>query len=153
MRHVSHPAHCKTETGFSLIEVLVATVLLVGSIATLVQVFLIATRANAEAQYATYATVLATQKMEELRAISPPIETIDAVDYVDVRGAPVVEGVASPRAIYERRWTVEPLPTESGAVVVTVTVTRRNATPSGRVQLMTLRAGNRSGAEPLPETP
>ena len=47
------------EGGFSLIEVLVAAGLLVGSLAALAFVFVFATRANADAQYATYATVLA----------------------------------------------------------------------------------------------
>ena len=49
------------EGGFSLIEVLVAAGLLVGSLAALAFVFMFATRANADAQYATYATVLAMQ--------------------------------------------------------------------------------------------
>ena len=56
------------EGGFSLIEVLIAAGLLVGSLAALAFVFVFATRANANAQHATYATVLAMQKMEELRA-------------------------------------------------------------------------------------
>lgn len=129
------------DAGFSLVEVLVASTLFVGAIAALAHVFVVAARANAEAQYATYATVLATQKMEELRSMSTPGEVVDAVDYADIHGEALVEGAASGRAAYERRWTVEPLFMTAEALVITVTVSRRDASSAGRVRLITIRRG------------
>ena len=99
------------EEGFSLIEVLVAAGLLIGSIAALAFVFVFATRANADARHTTYATVLAMQKMEELRADFAPIHVVEAVDYADIRGTVLVGQSDPPQAVYERHWTVEPLST------------------------------------------
>lgn len=130
------------EEGFSLIEVLVAAGLLIGSIAALAFVFVFATRANADAQHTTYATVLAMQKMEELRADFAPIHVVEAVDYADVRGS-VLIGQSDSQAVYERRWTVEPLLTAPDALVIVVTVTlarRHPAHHATEVRLITLRA-------------
>jgi Tfp pilus assembly protein PilV len=130
------------EGGFSLIEVLVAAGLLVGSLAALAFVFVFATRANADAQYATYATVLAMQKMEELRAASLP-QVVDAVDYADMRGTVLSGQSDPPQAVYERRWTVEPLVTAPDALVIVVTVAlapRHRAQHATQVRLITLRA-------------
>jgi prepilin-type N-terminal cleavage/methylation domain-containing protein len=136
------------DAGFSLVEVLVASALLVGAITTLAHVFVFAARANVEAQYATYATVLAMQKMEELRSTSMPIEILDAVDYADFRGDVLIEGGDSARAAYERRWTVEPLLMAVDAFVITVIVSRRGtASSAGRVRLITIRRGRDSAAQ------
>ena len=56
--------------GFSLLEVLVATTILVVALAGLAQLFAVATRANAGAKTTTMAAVLAQQKMEQLRALA-----------------------------------------------------------------------------------
>ena len=126
-----------------MIEVLVAAGLLIGSIAALALLFVFATRANAGARYATYATVLAMQKMEELRAASAPIQVVDAVDYADMRGTVLTGQSDPPQAVYERRWTVEPLLTAPDALVIVVTVAlarRHRAQRATQVRLITLRA-------------
>ena len=74
------------ERGISLVEALIATGVLVTGIVALLQLFVVATRANVEARAATYATVLALQKMEELRA-SPFPAPGDATEYLNGRGA------------------------------------------------------------------
>lgn len=58
------------ESGFSLIEVLLAAGLLVTALVALAQLFIEATRANVGARHTTYATVLADRKLEELRALT-----------------------------------------------------------------------------------
>ena len=58
------------ESGFSLIEVMVATGLLVTALVTLAQLFVISTRSNIGSHNTTYASVLAEQKLEELRALA-----------------------------------------------------------------------------------
>ena len=153
MRPVSYAPPRAAESGISLIEVLLATGLLIASIAAVAHVFALASRANAEAQYTTYATVLAAQKMEELRAAPFPAGTVDAVDYADAFGTVLIGGGGSPQAMYERHWTIEPLPTALDTAAITVTVTRRGAPPAaGQVRLITLRARGRPGFEDVGET-
>ena len=60
----------RSNAGFSLIEVLVASGLLTTAVITLAQLFVISTRTNLGARNTTYAAVLAEQKLEELRALT-----------------------------------------------------------------------------------
>ena len=53
-----------------MLEVLVATTVLTAGIAALAQLFAISTRANFSAKMTTSATVLAQQKMEQLRGLT-----------------------------------------------------------------------------------
>jgi prepilin-type N-terminal cleavage/methylation domain-containing protein len=68
------------ERGFSLVEVIVATGILVVALVSLAQLFTIAVRANIASRTTTDATVLAQQKVEELRALTWGF---------DLQGAPV----------------------------------------------------------------
>src|SRR3954469_6719144 len=56
--------------GFSLLEVLFATSLLTASIVGLAQLFAVSTRTNAAAKSTTFASLLAEQKMEQLRGLT-----------------------------------------------------------------------------------
>lgn len=58
------------ESGFSLIETLVATAMLATALVALAELFGIAAKSNAAAADSTSATVLAEQKMEQLRALT-----------------------------------------------------------------------------------
>lgn len=58
------------EAGFSLVEVIVATVLLAMSLVSLAQLFGISTQTNVTSRSTTYASVLAEQKLEELRGLT-----------------------------------------------------------------------------------
>jgi type II secretory pathway pseudopilin PulG len=66
----------RTDAGFSLIEALVATVLLASSLVALAQLFSVAINANTSARVTTSASVLATQKMEQLRSLSWGYDTL-----------------------------------------------------------------------------
>ena len=151
------------ESGFSLMEVMVATGLLVTALVTLAQLFVISTRSNIGSHNTTYAAVLAEQKLEELRAlawgydtqglplsdtttntaVSPETptggtglspspstalqsNTTGYVDYVDSFGNKLGTGVNPPaKAIYTRRWSITPLPTNpNNTLVIQVLVTR-----------------------------
>ncbi len=59
-----------SEAGFSLAETLVATAILATSIVALGQLFAIAITSNKVARNGTFATVLAQQKMEQLRGLT-----------------------------------------------------------------------------------
>jgi type II secretory pathway pseudopilin PulG len=56
--------------GFSIIEVLMATALMVAAVASLAQLFALSTTRNKSAKNTTFAAVLAQQKMEQLRSLT-----------------------------------------------------------------------------------
>lgn len=59
-----------SESGFSLLETMIATMLLAGGLLALAQLFGIATRSNQAAQRSTFAATLAQEKMEQLRGLT-----------------------------------------------------------------------------------
>jgi type II secretory pathway pseudopilin PulG len=75
-RGLHYASRMRDAHGFSLLEVLVATTLLTGSLVALAQLFIIATRANSTARATTYATFLAQQKMEQLRSLTWGFDTL-----------------------------------------------------------------------------
>lgn len=58
------------ERGFSLVEVLLATLLLATGVIGAAQMFLLATQANLTARRGTYTATLAQEKMEQLRGLA-----------------------------------------------------------------------------------
>jgi prepilin-type N-terminal cleavage/methylation domain-containing protein len=60
----------RRDAGFSLIEVIVALALLAGTLVALAHLLVIGTRLNAIARETTLASVLAGQKMEQLRSLA-----------------------------------------------------------------------------------
>ena len=105
--------------GFSLLEAIVACALLVAGVLALVQVLVIALQATSAATHITVASLLAAQKLEELRSAAWG-ETVDGEDRVGG---------------YTRRWSVVPFPPHPArALVLTVDVA------PGGVRLATLRA-------------
>jgi prepilin-type N-terminal cleavage/methylation domain-containing protein len=60
----------RSDAGFSLIEVVVATGIMATALVMLAQLFGLSTRSNIGARNTTYAAVLAQQKVEELRALT-----------------------------------------------------------------------------------
>jgi prepilin-type N-terminal cleavage/methylation domain-containing protein len=176
-------ASSTNESGFSLIEVMMATTLMAVALVSLAQLFAIATRNNIGARYSTMAAILAEQKMEQLRGLTwgfdllnlplsdfstnvaafeatgacpaandgaavgltpSPSNTLQAnvngyVDYVDENGCGLGGGTTVPaNAIYIRRWSVEPLPTNpNNTVILQVLVTPlrdRGAADEGSVR-------------------
>jgi type II secretory pathway pseudopilin PulG len=63
-------ASSNRESGFSLIEVLLATGLMAFALVSLAQLFALSTRNNVSARYSTLSSILAEQKMEQLRALT-----------------------------------------------------------------------------------
>lgn len=136
--------------GFSLAETIVATGILATALVASAFLFALSARTNLQAKTTTFATVLAQEKMEQLRgltwgtdelglpvsdfttnlAVDPPTATgagltpspenaladnvANYVDYTDANGATV----ASTAAMYVRRWSIEPLPTNPNNTLV-----------------------------------
>jgi prepilin-type N-terminal cleavage/methylation domain-containing protein len=112
------------ERGFSLVEVLVATTLVATGLVGVAQVFTTVTASNLAAERATYATILAAQKVEELRAA--PFDSTTS-------GADAVGGFA-------RAWTIAPLADNpEQAAVIRVVVVRTAARGTDAVRLLTVR--------------
>jgi hypothetical protein len=142
--------------GFSLAEVIIATGLLAAALVSLAQLIGIAVQSNTSARNTTFATVLAEQKLEQLRALawgfdvsglpvsdtttntavtpetpnggtglSPsPATSLQEntpgwVDYIDGYGNILGTGQNPPAgALYFRRWSVEPLPTNPNNTLI-----------------------------------
>ena len=107
------------DRGFALLEAIVASTLLVVGVLSLAQIFTLAARADGTARHLTVGSVLAGQKIEELRSLpwSVPAEGVDRVEE------------------FTRRWSVTPLGVDpSSTAVIQVSVT------PGGVRMVTLRA-------------
>jgi type II secretory pathway pseudopilin PulG len=60
----------RSESGFSLVETLVASAMLAVSLVALAELFAVAAKSNATARAGTFTTILATQKIEQLRGLT-----------------------------------------------------------------------------------
>ena len=107
------------DRGFSLVDALIASVILATGIGSLAQLFVTASRTALVAAQTTTAATLAAQKIEELRSLP--------------WGA--ARGGEDRLAEYTRRWSVEPLAAHAAnAIVIHVSVT------PGGAHVATLRA-------------
>ena len=127
----------RSARGFSLIETLVATTIVVVGVTTLAQLFVLAIGANARSKRTTYAAVVALHKMEELRA--DPALTPSPSDTLD-HNTPGYHDVPTSAIPLIRRWSVEPLPAApQGTFVLQVRVIAgRSSGARGEVQLMSV---------------
>jgi Tfp pilus assembly protein PilV len=106
--------------GSTLVEVLVATLVLVTGVLGIAQLFLIAAATNAVARDTTIATTLAAQKVEQLLSADLQ-EASDLTDHVDMWGQVVSTAQSPPAsAVYTRRWSIEPLSADTVAIRVRV---------------------------------
>jgi type II secretory pathway pseudopilin PulG len=150
------------EEGATLVEVMVASLIMLTGCMTMAQLFVASTASNIAAKKDTFATVLAEQKIEQLRSLSwgfdvqglpvsdfasdtsvepmtpnggtglqpSPSSTLQSntngyVDHVSATGQIVGNGgVAPATAVYTRRWSIEPLPTNpNNTLIIQVLVT------------------------------
>jgi len=141
LRYVKGMKNAMREQGTSLIEALVASLIMTTGVATMAQLFSLSIASNAAARRSTIATVLAEQKIEQLRVeaavagsafpASPPSSldqsTDGFVDHLGVDGRVVSTSTQPPaQAIYTRRWSVEPITADPDApVVIQVIVAQR----------------------------
>jgi prepilin-type N-terminal cleavage/methylation domain-containing protein len=138
-----------SERGFSLLEVLMATTIVAVALGACAQLFVMSITASTRAKTTTRATVLAAQKMEQLRSLmwgfdsrglpvtDPRLATSPSdslrrnadgfCDFLDRNGQWLGEGTTPPAgSVYLRRWSIEPLPGDpDNVLVLQVLVTQR----------------------------
>lgn len=160
--------------GFTLIEVLVATTVLVVGVVALASLAGVATRANIAARTSTFTAVLAAAKMEQLRALawgfdalgapisdsttdltvfpatsgagvglgpSPPDalahNTEGYCDFLDANGRSLGGGpVPPPQALFIRRWSIDPRPSDPANTLVLQVLVMRNRRAAGGIARM-----------------
>ena len=69
-------SRCSNEAGFSLFEVVIAMGVMTVGLVALAQLFALSTTANHSSRTTTFATMLAQQKMEQLRGLTWGFDTI-----------------------------------------------------------------------------
>jgi prepilin-type N-terminal cleavage/methylation domain-containing protein len=147
--------------GFTLVETLIAISITGVALTALAQLFVIATEANADARRTTFASILATEKIEQLRSLGADLASqgdaslsaniTGACDFLDEHGRSRGTG-SSPLSgtVYIRRWSVEPLPSHPDTFVLQVAVFPRlwrgavdpaasDARPFGGAQIVTVK--------------
>lgn len=132
--------------GFSLVEVLVALSILIGAIVTLAMVMGRSASTNASARRMTYATLLAADKIEHLRAL--PFDDAGLTTSATDTLATDCEGFFDePSPGYRRRWSIVPIAGMTGmtgttgmeAVVVTVAVAFGGGAPQAFLTTLKVR--------------
>ena len=124
------------QDGFSLIEVCIAAGLLGTAIVALAALFTLSIGANLTARHRTYATILAQQKLEELRVAGGALGPAAGMDFLDASGRRVA-GPPMGLAAYERQWWVEPLAAAPPGLMLLRVEVRPRAASAGAVRLVT----------------
>lgn len=132
------------QRGFSLVETIVATGLLATALVALAQLVGAGVQSGAAARARSATTLMAEQKMEELRAL--PWAAIAVIlpgttDYLDAAGHEQCVGANDPcgNAVYVRRWSATPAPFSSSVLLIEVDV-RLVGKGHGSTTLVTARA-------------
>lgn len=134
--------------GFSLLEAVVASAILITGVASLAQLVVAASRARAGAGAHSHAAVFVVDKMEELRALRFTVDA-DGAPVSDPRLAPSpadalerdTPGYADAPDGFARRWSVQPLRSDPlDTLVLQVRVTASGGVPGGTdVRMTTVR--------------
>ena len=117
------PGERTEERGFTLIEVLIALLVLMVGMAGILSLQLTSMKATSFSRHATEASSLAEDKVEDLRTV--PLNSArfaNGNDQVDSRG------VADAAGLYTRTWTIAP-GIETTIITVSVAWTERGNEP------------------------
>jgi prepilin-type N-terminal cleavage/methylation domain-containing protein len=126
--------------GFSLVEVMFATSILAIALVSLAQLALLSRASDRAAASITTATVLAQDKMEQLRAAPwPDGGSTACCEYFGAGGASLGDGPTAPVGTeYIRRWSIDPVAgVADSARVLQVWVTPRG---TAAVRLLSVRS-------------
>ena len=130
MRRVARPRRRGEEGGFTVVEVLIALLVLLIGMAGMLSLQLTAMKATGFSRHATEASILAEDRMEYLRT-APLASLVDGTDQVDARG------VVDSTGLYTRTWTLTPA-TETTTIAVSVSWLEQGGEPY-TITMSTLR--------------
>ena len=122
----------RSNQGCSLLEVLVATSVVVVAVAALAQLSGVAVHTNARARSTTFAVLIAEEKMEALVATFAAQDALGATLPASPAGAlerdtpGYCDYVEQNGATYLRRWSIDPLPASPDAARVLQVVAIRS---------------------------
>jgi prepilin-type N-terminal cleavage/methylation domain-containing protein len=132
------------QRGFSLVETIIATSVFAIALVSLAQFVGAGVQSGGAARARAATTVMAEQKMEQIRAM--PVAEIAAApesvtDYLDALGTERCVGANAPcgDAVYVRRWSAVPAPFSNGVLIIDVDV-RLVGKGHGSTTLVTARA-------------
>jgi prepilin-type N-terminal cleavage/methylation domain-containing protein len=120
------------KSGFTLVEVLIAISIFAIAFLALGSLVLSTTNNNTKGNILTQATMLATDKIEELKSIRFDLIADDHESWIDDKG--------NPGGIYIRDTLTAPMTTTSKQITVTVSWNRLGR--DRKVQLTTVTRGN-----------
>jgi Tfp pilus assembly protein PilV len=132
------------QDGSTLIEVLIATLVLISGVFAMAQLFLVAAATNAAARQTTVAATLAAQKVEQILS-TKVAAAAESVEHLDGSGRILSRADAPPsEAVYTRRWSIESVTADS--LMIRVRVGRRDRSGrlrgmSGETQMLTITRG------------
>lgn len=107
-----------SETGLSVIEVLVATAILATVSAALLPAIALAARLQRESAIEVEAALIATRRLETVKAEIAAGVAVAGAEFLDRRGV----AVPSAAAAYECTWSIEAVPVQPGLSRIAVRV-------------------------------
>lgn len=123
----------RADSGFSLVEAVIAAGVLAVALVGLAQLIVISTHVTMAAGALTTSTVMAEQKMEQLEAVTwddpalapGPPGTLDEdthgyVEYLDAEGRVLGESGPPASTVFVRRWSITRVSDVSRAIAVLV---------------------------------
>lgn len=140
MDRCSFSKRARSEVGFSLIEVLVATLVMTVGLVSLVQLLAVSTVMHADAREATTATQYAQAKIDELAKLN--LSTAAAVQITPVTPDSLANNVTNyfdtPQTGVTRRWRVQAGPTGDTRIVTVRVINIRARQYGAQVDLTTI---------------
>jgi len=138
MARIKNPANVTGDSGFSLIELLIAMcVLAIGMLAAASMQYS-AVRNNTTGNTATQANMLAKATLEMLKSQDIESSALAVGDYVDPSP---VDASGNPGGIYNRTWRIDPLGASTRRISVTVAWTKFGSTRQVTMRSNTMGSG------------
>jgi len=142
---------CRAVRGFSIIEAIIASAILVAAAGSFAQLWILSSRALAVAGARTDATLLAVDKLEELRSLTWTVDAVGLpVSAPGLAASPAdaldrdEDGFADHPGAYTRRWWIRPLAADSAnTLVLQVRVIAANGADARLTTVRTRRADAR----------
>ena len=121
--------------GFTLVEAVVAAAIVITALASITQLVVLSRQAATAARARSTATLLAVDKIEELRGAWPTVSSpSDSLDRD-------IDGFCDRTGVFTRRWSIQPLPSNpTTAVVVQVRVVAMHGVDARLTTVRTARA-------------